>query len=327
MDNKTAIEYLQRRISPGESFDDLLSFPRFIEIETVNACNARCPMCTIADWQRKTPTMKDDLFQRIADEIIEHRDEVIRVSLYRDGEPLLDRKLPDRIAYLKDGGINATSISTNVSLLDEERARAILEAGLDMIILSIDSLEKDIFESIRVRLDFDEVLENALRFIDLRNTIRPETRIYMRMIRQRENLNEWPSYESYWKPKLAPHDRLYFHNLFNWGGQLEGFEAIAPSFEPNLPCVALWSLLVIFGNGDVPLCNVDYNNKYPTGNILEHSIEELWRSKIMNERRQAHLSGDKGCISLCKNCNVWEEGEVTNDSISPDYAEQVTLVS
>ena len=67
MDVKTAMEYLQRRISPGETHDDLLSFPRFIEIETVNACNARCPMCTIADWQRKTPTMKDALFRRIAD--------------------------------------------------------------------------------------------------------------------------------------------------------------------------------------------------------------------------------------------------------------------
>ena len=327
MDVKTAKEYLQRRISPGETHDDLLGFPRFIEIETVNACNARCPMCTIADWQRKTPTMKDALFRRIADEIIQHRDEVIRVSLYRDGEPLLDRKLPDRIAYLKDGGVGATSISTNVSLLDEERARSVLEAGLDMIILSIDSLDKDTFESIRVRLNFEEVLENALRFIDLRNAIRPKTRIYMRMIRQPANLDEWPSYEAYWKPRLAPHDRLYYHNLFNWGGQLEGFKAIAPSFEPNLPCVALWSLLVIFGNGDVPLCNVDYNNKYPTGSVLEHSIEELWRSKIMNERRKAHLSGDKGCISLCKNCNVWDEGQITNDSISPDYAEQVALVS
>ena len=89
MGYKNTKEYLQRRISPNESYDDLLSFPRFIEIETVNACNARCPMCTIDDWQRNTPTMKDDLFRRIADEIIDHRHEVNRVSLYRDGEPLL----------------------------------------------------------------------------------------------------------------------------------------------------------------------------------------------------------------------------------------------
>ncbi len=49
MDIQTAREYLQRRISPQESYEDLLNFPRFIEIETVNACNARCPMCTIDD--------------------------------------------------------------------------------------------------------------------------------------------------------------------------------------------------------------------------------------------------------------------------------------
>ena len=321
-----AREYLSRRISPEESCEDLLDFPRFLEIETVNACNARCPMCTIADWQRNTPTMKDDLFLRIADEIIDHRHEVKRVSLYRDGEPLLDKKLPARVALLKDGGVGGTSISTNVSLLTEERSRALLEAGLDVIILSIDSLEKEIFESIRVRLDFEEVLENALKFIELRDRIRPRTKIYMRMIRQEENLDEWPSYEAYWRPKLSDHDKLYYHNIFNWGGQLDGFKPVAASYEPALPCVALWSLLVIFGDGRVPLCNVDYNNKYPTGSVLEHSIEELWRSKIMDQRRQQHLSGDKGLNPMCEHCNVWDEGQITNQSISPDYSEQVALV-
>ena len=50
------------RIDKDSKINDLLRFPRFFEIETVNACNARCPMCTIDDWQRKTPTMKDSLF-------------------------------------------------------------------------------------------------------------------------------------------------------------------------------------------------------------------------------------------------------------------------
>jgi MoaA/NifB/PqqE/SkfB family radical SAM enzyme len=326
MDPDRAIEYLNRRISPDESYEQLLSFPRFLEIETVNACNARCPMCTIDDWQRHTPTMKDDLYKRIADEIIDHRNEVIRVSLYRDGEPLLDKKLPKRIAYLKDGGVNATTISTNVSLLTEERSRALLEAGLDMIILSVDSLDKEVFENIRRRLKFEEVLENALKFIELRDQIRPQARIYMRMIRQEDNLDEWPSYEAYWRPKLSENDRLYYHNIFNWGGQLKGFKSVEGSYEPGLPCVSLWSLLVIFGDGRVPLCNVDFNNVYPVGSVLEHSIEEIWRSKALNDFREQHLSGKKSCISLCENCNVWDEGQITNDSISAEYSEQVALV-
>ena len=325
MDEQTAYQYLQRRISPNETIEQLLSYPRFIEIETVNACNARCPMCTIDDWQRHTPTMKDDLFRRIADDITAHAEVVKRVSLYRDGEPLLDKKLPDRIAILKQGGVKQVSISSNVSLLTEERSKALLESGLDLLIMSIDSLDKRVFEDIRVRLDFDEVLENAERFIRLRDEINPNTRIWMRMIRQETNKDEWPFYHQFWSKRMASTDRIYHHNLFNWGGQLEGFKPIDASYEPNLPCVALWSLLVIFGNGDVPLCNVDYNNKYPTGSVLENSIEELWRSKIMNERRAIHLEGDKACIGICGNCNVWEEPEAQDQFISADYAEKIAL--
>ncbi len=300
-------DYLRRRVSPSERYEDLLRFPRYFEIETVNTCNARCPMCTIAEWTRNSPTMKDPLFRKIADEIIENRDQVRRVSLYRDGEPLLDKKMPERIAYLKDGGLPEVAISTNVSLLNEKRARDILTAGLDTIILSIDSLKKDVFEGIRVRLDFDEVLENALRFIELRNKLRPSTTVWVRMIRQESNFDEWPEYERFWRSKLSAHDRVNFHYLHNWGDQLKGFKAVSRSNEPKLPCVALWSLMVIFANGDVPLCNVDYDNKFPLGSVSGQGIAAVWQSKIMNERRKLHTDGNKGLISICKNCNVWDE--------------------
>ena len=317
--------YLQRRISPQEDFEALLEFPRFFEIETVNTCNARCPMCTIDEWTRHSPTMKMDLFRKLADEIGEFSDVIQRVSLYRDGEPLLDKKMPERIAYLKDKGVKTVSIATNVSLLNEKNATDILKGGIDHIILSIDSLQKEVFESIRVRLNFEEVLENALRFIELRNAIRPEAQIVIRMIRQEGNMDEWPSYHDFWSPKVAPHDRVYFHNLHNWGSQLTDFQKMNDSFEPQLPCVALWSLLVIFANGDVPLCNVDFNNKFPTGSVMDNSIRELWQSKVMSERRRLHFGGNKSQISLCANCNVWEEPETEDETISEEFAEKVAI--
>jgi organic radical activating enzyme len=317
--------YLRRRISPNETFADLLSYPRYFEIETVNACNARCPMCTINDWQRRMPTMKDALFARIAADITAHADQVRRVSLHRDGEPLLDKKLAERTALLKAGGIKEVSISTNVSLLDERRAAELLEAGIDTVIFSIDSLQKEIFESIRVRLDFDRVMENALRFIALRDRIRPGCRVWVRMIRQEANVNEWPAYERFWRARLGPQDRVYYHNIFNWGGQLDDFKPVAFSREPNLPCVALWSLMVIFANGDVPLCNVDYNNRHPSGSVSEVSIAEIWRSKVMSERRRIHLFGNKGNIDMCANCNVWEEAGAEDTLISSDYSEPISL--
>ena len=126
-----------------------------------------------------------------------------------------------------------------------------------------------------------------------------------------------------------------YHNIFNWGGQLDNYKPIQESFEPNLPCVVLWSLIVFFTNGDVPLCNVDYNNKYPNGNVMKNSIREIWQSKIINERRDWHLKNKKNKITLCQGCNVWDErsGEgfestgKTEKLISPQYAEKVSISS
>jgi len=317
-------EYLTRRIKPGHSYAELLRFPAYLEIETINACNARCPMCTIADWERGYSPMTDELFNKISAEVIEHAEDVERVSLYRDGEPLIDKKLPERVATLKDGGIKTTAITTNVSLLDEAKAKDLLRAGLDLFILSIDSLEKEVFESIRVRLKFEEVLENALRLIELRNEIRPESKIWVRMIRQPSNEHEWPHFNDFWSPRLSNQDRVYYHNIHNWGGQLKGFKPVTGTYEPALPCVALWSLMVVFCNGDVPLCNVDFNNKFPTGSVLTSSLEDLWQSKIMNQRRDWHMAGEKYQVSICKNCNVWDEPPDI-ESISGEYADQVGL--
>ena len=63
--------YLNRRIDKNDNYKNLLEFPKYIEIETVNACNARCPMCTINDWERNYPVMKDDVWNKVSDDIIE----------------------------------------------------------------------------------------------------------------------------------------------------------------------------------------------------------------------------------------------------------------
>ena len=317
-------KYLLRRIDKDSSLNGLLEYPKYIEIETVNACNARCPMCTINDWERNYPVMRDDVFDKISDDLIENKKFLKRVSLYRDGEPLIDKKLANRINKFKTNGVDNTSIATNVSLLDEKKSTDLLEAGLGLVIMSIDSLKKDVFEKIRVRLKFDEVKENALRFLQLRDKINPQCRVWIRMIRQESNYKEWDDYYNFWKKYASDLDRIYYHNIFNWGGQLDNYKSVEKSYEPNLPCVALWSLMVFFANGDVPLCNVDYNNKYPSGNVMKNTIREIWKSKILNERRNWHMNNKKNNISLCENCNVWDE--VTGDElISSEFADKVSL--
>lgn len=308
---ETDEEYLVRRISPRERLSVLTMFPRYFEIETVNACQARCPMCTIADWNRKDGAMKDNLFEKIAGEIESHP-EVLRVSLFRDGEPLLDKKLGKRIARIKRHSLADVQICTNVELLDEKRGLEILQAGLDECILSIDSTRAATYNKIRVGLDHAKVMENSHRFFQLRDGLRSKCRIRVRMIRQPLNAEEWEArFRSEWWHRLKPGDTVEYRDMHNWGGQLHGFHPSKVEQGEKggrvPPCIALWSLMTIFANGDVPLCNVDYNNKFPLGNVRDTSIAELWQSASQNNRRRVHWDGHREILPPCTNCTVWSE--------------------
>lgn len=298
------LAYIERRA--GESTEMTESFPRYFEIETVNACNARCPMCTIDDWDRRDGLMDAPLFEKIADEIGEHAEVVKRVALYRDGEPLIDKGLSKKVANLKWQGIQRVGISTNAALLSEEKAESLLLAGIDEVLLSVDSLVPSVYEGIRVGLKFEEVMTNCIKFIELRDTMQSDCQIWMRMIRQESNYKEWPDYEEFWRARLRDTDRVDYRNIHNWGAQLVNFRPVSKP-QTDRPCIALWSLMVIFANGDVPLCNVDYHNRHPLGNVREQSIASLWQSHEQHARRSKHMNGQRDEIDICRGCTVWSE--------------------
>ncbi len=301
--------YLLRRIDFGQDLGKLTSFPAYFEIETVNACNARCPMCTIADWNRKDGNMKPALFDKIAAELKQNARRVKRVHLYRDGEPLLDKRLPDRIARLKEAGIREVGISTNAELLSDTWAQNIFAAGIDEIILSVDSMDRKVYEKIRVGLDFATVVENCKQVIFTRNRMNSKCRLRIRMIRQQSNNHEWidGSFQRYWAGRgLNDKDSVEARLIHNWGGQLEGFKELAKA-DTQRPCLALWSLCVIFATGVIPLCNVDFNAHYPVGNVNDNTIAELWAGVEQNRRREIHMSHQRAQIKPCANCTVWSE--------------------
>ena len=300
---ETTQEYIARRVDGG-ALEQLVSFPRYFEIETVNACNARCPMCTIDDWDRRDGLMDEALFEKIANEIEKHNDVVKRIALYRDGEPLLDKRLAKKVFMLKERQIDRVGISTNAALLTQEKAESLLLGGIDEVLLSVDSLQPMTYEKIRVGLNFDEVMLNCLRFIELRDSIKSDCQVWVRMIRQESNKDEWPEFEKFWRSKLRETDRVDYRNLHNWGSQLVNFRPVVRA-ETAKPCIALWSLMVIFANGDVPMCNVDYNNKQPLGNVRDSSIADLWRGVEQNRRREMHFGGKRE--GICNGCTVWSE--------------------
>jgi radical SAM protein with 4Fe4S-binding SPASM domain len=298
-----------------DNLSNALFFPKFFEVETVNACNAKCKMCTIGDWaKRGSYLMSDVVWDKFIGEIKDYRQWIDRVNVSRDGEPLMDSKLENRIKDLKRESVRFVTLATNGSLLDNNRAKAMLDSGLDDIMFSIDGFTKETYEKIRIGLKFEEVVDNCVNFIKIRDTLNYKTTVRVRMVLQDENKAELPDWMKFWKPFLRQGDRVYAKPAHSWGNQLKGYENITPKLVrkdySEETCVSPWSTLVLKVNGDIPLCPVDFRCNFLMGNINDSTIKEIWNSGGFNKVRDKLIIGERNSLSLCRNCYLWDRETV-----------------
>ncbi|WP_308734733.1 radical SAM/SPASM domain-containing protein [Humidesulfovibrio sp.] len=300
-----AASYLEGRLN----FDlqTLLTFPKYFLLETFCGCNANCIMCGIDFSKKKRRPMDDALFERIITEIGLYRDHVEKVMLYLDGEPLLDAKLAERIRLTKAQGIKIANIATNASLLDADRAEELIKAGLDEVYITVESLNKDIYESIRRGLKFETVMKNVLGFITLRDRLNPALRVRVQMIQQAANQDEPEAFTAFWKSKLSDIDQIAIQKAHNWASKVKGRNEAEDPFINNVPCIALWGTFVVHVDGTAPLCCMDTDTRVPLGNVAEESIRDIWTGQRLEAIRQKHTSGTRADIPLCDGCTLWRE--------------------
>ena len=290
--------------------EELFYFPKFIQIETVALCNARCIMCTVKEWKRESNYMSHALFNKIVNEISSFSDWVERVTIQLDGEPLLDKKLEGRIKTLKGIGVKYVAFSSNASLMNEDRAKSILLSGVDEVSFSIDGATAETFERIRKGLTFHDCIENIQRFVYLRDLLKPDLTIRIRMTIQKENISEFDLFLSFWKGMLSPHDYVYGKLLHHWTTRQDSYSPPVDQDKERLnvtSCTSLWSSFVILTDGRVPLCCSDFNAKIQFGNVMNSSIQEIWQNARFEKTRNLHRLKGRQSIKLCKDCNVWDD--------------------
>src|SRR5262249_17804672 len=147
-------------------------------------------------------------------------DWVETVCLNRDGEPTLDKRLAARVALLKAAGIRKVTFATNAQLLTPKLSSALIDAGLDDIMVSIDGVTKEVFEAIRLRLSFETVLANTLELIRIRNQRQVPLSVRIRMVIMKENEHEVRPFFEFWNARVATQDRVYAKHAHTWGNQM-----------------------------------------------------------------------------------------------------------
>lgn len=311
-----------------DDIEDMLYFPKHFQVETIRVCNARCPFCPVDQWDMSVPTMSDQLYDKIVEELSEYSHWVEMVDCNRVGEPMLDKKIVERVRKMKqEAGIRRVILSSNASKLTEDKAVALLEAGLDEMMISIDSVDKETYEKLRVRLNYEEVIENIKTFFRVRNEIKPDMIIRVRGVsffdlnneNDRQELIRW---EDFWAPYEKPQDRIYMKSAINWGNQKE-WDGHLPQYEPDdwvyHPCIIPYGTFHITSWGGVALCAEDYDAKMNIGDINVQTIAEVWKNEEWARIRKLHRTGKRNDISLCQGCVAFDEDGASEENWREKY--------
>jgi len=286
--------------------------PKRIVVETMFGCNAVCGMCVINHpTDRAKGIMPMDKFTGLIDALKPHRAAVEMFDLFGLGEPLIDPFLAERIRYVKDAGFRNTSISTNAHLLSDEKARDLLEAGLDTVIFSIDGFSKETHEAVRVRTKYERVVQNCLEMIRQRDAGGYKTRFVVRFVRQPSNAHEWDDYRRFWLDVLSldRRDVLIRYDVHNWSDQIEGKALNDEDWRDPVidrdPCHHIYEKLVILANGAVALCFEDIlEAQFRFGNAFEDDPIDVFNSARFNKIRKLHGAGKRCNLGICSGCMV-----------------------
>jgi radical SAM protein with 4Fe4S-binding SPASM domain len=265
--------------------------PDIVQIESTNLCNAKCVFCPRDEMHRRQGIMEMDLLRKIVDECAALGITHVRVHNY--GEPFLDKQLVEKVRYAKAKGIREVGMISNGSLIDEDVARGMIDAGLDAINISVDASGKETFERTRVNLKYDDVIGNIKTLVRLRGEagkVRPK--LILSFVRQDNSADEQRFIDE-WK-QIA--DKIHVTDLHNWAGTLNA------KSDVQYPCYRLWQTFTVLWDGRVSLCCADFDGRHVLGDLRTSTIAQVWNSAPYRAVRRQHL--EHGGPEICRSCDL-----------------------
>ncbi len=270
--------------------DDPVFWPlNRINIEPVNICNYRCPLCrtNLKDW---VPRRKIEL-ETVKTIIAPLASGLRVVNLYGTrGEPLLHPRLEEIIAYIKSATTAKIRISTNGSLVTDSRARCLLDAGLDQIVFAVDGLTQRSYSAYRRGGRLERVVEKLRRFCELKAKGGYSTRVIFQFIPMANNEHELPDVPAFAYALGVDVVKLKYSTS---ASNSDIYRVRDAGFRPSLKsekdfiCPQGLDNIYIDPNGYCyPCC---YMEGYPNlllGNVTKESIASIWsKSRIWELRR------------------------------------------
>ncbi len=254
--------------------EEFESFPSTVGLETINTCNARCVFCPLfqgeyqLDRQIRPATILDQkMYEAFLEEIAGWAEQPRSFFLNMDGEPLQDPLFCERMTAIAKYGFGPrATLQTNGQLLDEKKARAILDAKINNVVFGFDGATKETYEKHRVRCDYDRVLANIKMFVQLRDEQQSATKIEIKFVRTRRNAHEVrDAYKMFNAFLSVKQDYLMDMLAIDWSNAEQTEQSdlyYTPKIVGGTPvsgCELLEKQMIVLSDGKLAACCFDYN--------------------------------------------------------------------
>ncbi len=135
------------------------AMPMSLSVEPTTSCNLRCPECPsgLRSFTRPTGMLQPPMLEALLEELGPW---LLYGNLYFQGEPYLHPQMNDLVRTFRRHGIY-TSTSTNGHYLKPAQAEAIVESGLNRLIVSIDGATQQTYQQYRVGGQIERVIEGT----------------------------------------------------------------------------------------------------------------------------------------------------------------------
>ena len=289
-----------------------LSTPFVVFADPASSCNFKCTFCPtghrdmIADTGRFQGAMKYEVFQKVIDDLGEFDKPIKVLRMYKDGEPFLNKRLADMVAYARKARyIEYIDTTTNGTFISPERVGPVLEAGIDKINISVDGMNEEGYVRFTgFKFDFRKFVDNVKWLYDNKGACEIVIKIPTELISEAQRQEFFDTFGNYC-------DRIFIENFAPCWPEFDieahtGVKISKGIYQQEVgdtdTCPYIFYGYSVNADGLVSSCFLDWGRKLVIGDVRQQSMKEIWNSERMNALRLMHLEGRRRENGVCGNC-------------------------
>jgi len=275
----------QRTISRG--------FPAHLKIELTSYCNLKCKVCPSRIMKRGEGFIDPNLFKSIIDQT--QKTEFIYHHFM--GESLFHPNVFELINYSKRKGIK-TGLSTNATILDNEKAKEMIKSGLDFLVISFDGGSKEAYENIRENANYHQTLINIQNLLSMvkksKTKLIPVVQVIDYDMDMATIQKLYDTFDCGIMLKIAK----------DWAGSVDIDSMLKKTNE--ITCLLPWIEMSILWDGRVVPCANCFDAQNTLGDANKQGLYEIWNSPVMQNFRRIHIDKHLKMVDVCNECPKYQ---------------------